>query len=359
MRSCVLCEAPLVGEARSLEHVIPASLGGKRRTSKALCRQCNSTTGHEWDAELEGQLRPASLLVFPPDHSCGRKQRRIADVQGNRLLLKAGIRGGAEDPQVRIKTEAGRSEFHISGPSRKRTVQEVRRLVKAGQLPANQEEAIIAAIKLEEATTRVEFTEAGSVGGPVAWNSMLKSMVTAGLLGGLTWLDMLTVVQLLRGSGPGGPCLMFRDSPVCPLGEVAIPVWRHCVHVETDMEEKLVWGYVEYFGTWCAIARLGKCYLGQPTQWTYCVDPVTGDDLTEAVDVDLTAAKGLINEMCVAPARSRDIAKEQLPDPQPLADECVRTHGVDGKFAITGTSYSEEIPYGGATIKEMTWIDAN
>ena len=305
MRSCVLCEAPLVGEARSLEHVIPASLGGKRRTSKALCRQCNSTTGHEWDAELEGQLRPASLLVFPPDHSCGRKQRRIADVQGNRLLLKAGIRGGAEDPQVRI------------------------------------------------------MTEAGSVGGPVAWNSMLKSMVTAGLLGGLTWLDMLTVVQLLRGSGPGGPCLMFRDSPVCPLGEVAIPVWRHCVHVETDMEEKLVWGYVEYFGTWCAIARLGKCYLGQPTQWTYCVDPVTGDDLTEAVDVDLTAAKGLINEMCVAPARSRDIATEQLPDPQPLVDECVRTHGVDGKIAITGTSYSEEIPYGGATIKEMTWIDAN
>jgi hypothetical protein len=33
---------------------------------------------------------------------------------------------------------------------------------------------------------------------------------------------------------------MFRDSPVRPLGEVAIPVWRHCMHVETDMEEKPV-----------------------------------------------------------------------------------------------------------------------
>ena len=30
---------------------------------------------------------------------------------------------------------------------------------------------------------------------------MLKSMVTAGLLAGLNWLDMLSAVLLLRGSG--------------------------------------------------------------------------------------------------------------------------------------------------------------
>ena len=186
---------------------------------------------------------------------------------------------------------------------------------------------------------------------------MLKSMVTAGLLGELTWLDMLAAVLDLRGSGRGGPCLMFRDSPVRPGGAADIPLWRHCVHVETDMEERLVWGYVEYFGTWCAIAQLGKCYLGQPASWTYCVDPVTGEDLTEAVQVDLTAAKGLISEMSAAPARAPDIAREQVPDPQPLLDECVRVHGVAGRIEIVGTSYSQENPYGGANIREMTLVD--
>ena len=269
MQRCVLCETLLVGEARTREHVIPASLGGKRRTVTALCRQCNSTTGHAWDAELERQLRPAALLVFPHDHPCGRKQRRVADDEGNHLILTGGIRGGAEGPQIRIKTVADRTELHISAPSRQRAIQEIRRRVKVGQLPADREEEIIASIEREETTTRVEFMEVGGVGGPVAWNSMLKSMVTAGLLGGLTWLDMLTAVLLLRGSGRGGPCLMFRDSPVCPSSAAEIPVWRHCVHVETDMEERLVWGYVEYFGTWCAIAQLGKCYLGQPASRTY------------------------------------------------------------------------------------------
>ena len=223
--------------------MIPASLGGKRRTVKALCRQCNSTRGHAWDAELERQLRPAALLVFPHDHPCGRKQRRVADDEGNQLTLKGGIRGGAEGPQIRIKTVADWTELHISAPSRQRAIQEIRRRVKAGELPADREEEIIASIEREETTTRVEFMEVGGVGGPVAWNSMLKSMVTAGLLGGLAWLDMLSAVLLLRGSGRGGPCLMFRDSLVHPSGAADIPVWRHCVHVETDMEERLVWGY--------------------------------------------------------------------------------------------------------------------
>ena len=357
MHLCVLCETPLVGDARTKEHVIPASLGARRRTVKALCRQCNSTTGHAWDAELERQLRPAALLVFPHDHPCGRKQRRIAGADGNDLVLKGGIRGGAAGLQVRSKTEAGRTELHISAPSRKRAIQEIRRRVKTGELPADREEEFIASIEREEATTRVDFTEGVSVGGPVAWNSMLKSMVTAGLLGELTWLDMLTAVLDLRGSGNAAPCLLFRDSPLGPRGEADIPLWRHCVHVETDMEERLVWGYVEYFGTWCAIAQLGKCYLGEPTSWTYCVDPVTGEDLTQAVQVDLTVPKGLIDEMRAAPARAPDIAREQVPDPQPLLDECIRVHGVEGRIGIVETSYSQENPYGGASIREMTWVD--
>ena len=107
MQRCVLCETLLVGDARTKEHVIPASLGGRRRTVKALCRQCNSTTGHVWDAELDRQLLPASLLVFPHDHPCGRKQRLIAGAEGNDLILKGGIRGGAAGPQARIQDGGG------------------------------------------------------------------------------------------------------------------------------------------------------------------------------------------------------------------------------------------------------------
>ena len=54
--------------------------------------------------------------------------------------------------------------------------------------------------------------------------------------------------------------------------------------------------------------------------------------------VDLSAAKGLIEEMSAAPARAPDIAREQLPDTQSLLDACLRLHGVEGRIKVVGTS---------------------
>ena len=84
---------------------------------------------------------------------------------------------------------------------------------------------------------------------------------------------------------------------------------------------------------------------------------MTGDDLSASVQVDLSEAKALINEMSAAPARAPDIAREQVPDPQPLLDECIRVHGVEGRIEIIGTSYSQENLSCEAYIREMTWVD--
>ena len=178
---CVLCEAPLVGEARTREHLIPASLGGRRRTSKALCRRCNSTTGHKWDAELELQLRPEAQFVFPSGHPRGPRPRRVVDSTGQHLVLEAGIRGGAVEPETHVEQKADGLHVSISARTRKRALQELKRLVKAGRVPADREEEFIASIEVGEVTIPVEFVEAGRFGGPVVWKSMLKTMVTTGL----------------------------------------------------------------------------------------------------------------------------------------------------------------------------------
>ena len=291
--TCVLCDAELAGSALTFEHVIPESLGGRRSTDQVLCRDCNSRTGHEWDAQLAKQLLPFAQMVFPNGHRSGPKQRRIGDSQGNSLILKAGIRGGAEHPQSRIRQVGDKFEMTISVPSRQRAVQEIRRLVKEGKLPEGRKEEIIQGIQREEIETRIMFSEVGGVGGEAVWNSWLKSMATAGVLGGLTRRDMLSALESLRGCGPAAPMFPIRKSCIRPSGQVPIPIWRHCVHVEADEAEHVIWGYTEFFGTFNAIAQIGIGYRGQSLEWTYCVDPVTGDDLSGAVQVDLTIAKSV------------------------------------------------------------------
>ena len=342
MHNCVLCDEPLVEEARSYEHLIPGSLGGRRKTRKALCRECNSTTGHKWDAELARQLRPEAQFVFPPGHPLEPDFRRVVDEKGRWLIVEAGFRGGAAEPETKIEEKADGLHISISARTTKRVDQEMGRIAKTYGLCPDQVEELVSSIENKEVTIPVEFEEAGRFGGPVAWKSMLKSMVTSGLVAGLTWVDMLSAVLLLRNCGPGGPSLIFRDSPVrCPR-EKQIPVWRHCVHIETDCEEHLVWGYLEYFGTYCVIARLGKCYMGRPVSWTYCVDPITGDDLSEEVKVDLGAAKALIYEAEAAPSRRPEIVRENLPSLAPLIEACAQLHGVQGELKITTRSLTEE-----------------
>ena len=355
--TCVLCDAELAGSALTFEHVIPESLGGRRRTDKVLCRDCNSRTGHEWDAQLAKQLLPFAQMVFPNGHRSGPKQRRIRDSQGNSLLLKAGIRGGAEHPQSRMRQVGDKYEMTISAPSRQRAVQEIRRLVKEGKLPEGREEEIIQGIQREEIETRIMFSEAGGVGGEAVWNSWLKSMVTAGVLGGLSRQDMLAALESLRGCGPAAPMFPIRNSCIQPSGQVPVPIWRHCVHVESDEAAHVIWGYTEFFGTFNAIAQIGMGYRGQTLKWTYCVDPVTGDDLSGAVQVDLTRAQSVLNEVRTAPERADNIAAQQAPDLRPLVDECLRAQGIEGKVDIVSSWLGTNEPDSEATISEMTWID--
>ena len=356
--ACVLCGSGLTGPNRSWEHVIPESLGGKLRTHRVLCRSCNSRTGHDWDAMLAQQLLRVSVLVFPERHPLGHRTRRVRDDQGNSLILKGGIRGGAEHPQAIVHKVGETFDLTISAPTKKRLVQEIDRLVKEGILPVERKAAILASATREQALTWAAFEEGGSFGGEATWRSMLKSMLTAGVLGGLEPAHMLTVVEFLRGSDHGVPNLPIGRSPVRFRGAGELPVRRHCVHVETDAEECAVWGYLELYGTFTAMAQLGTDYTGPPTAWTYCVDPVTGANLTDDIMVDLTAPKRLMEEARQAPARIPEIWAEQAPNPQRLVDECLLAHRVPGHIVVTETSYGSARPDDGSTIHEITLLSS-
>ena len=354
--TCVLCGADLAGSNRSWEHIIPESLGGKLRTDQVLCRSCNSRSGHDWDATLVQQLLPITLMVFPSEHSLGRKIRRIRDDHGNSLILKGGIRGGAEHPQAHVSKVGDSHELSISAPTKKRIAQEVERLVKKGVLPAQRKAEILSSVTREEALTWVEFEEARFFGGEATWRSMLKSMVTAGRMSGLVPQDMGSAVDLLRGSVCNVPNLPIGTSPVRFCGTSEFPVRRHCVHVETDTETHIVWGYLELYGTFTSIAQLGTHVTESTNEWTYCIDPVTGTDLTDDVSVDLTVPKQLMEEARRAPERIPKIWEEHAPNLQPLINECLHAHDAIGHVAVSQTSYGSSRPEGGARIREITWL---
>ena len=185
---------------------------------------------------------------------------------------------------------------------------------------------------------------------------MLKSMVTAGRISGLAPENMTVAVSRLQGSERNVPNLPTGTSPVRFHGTGEFPVRRHCDHVETDTKAHAVWGYLELYGTFTSIAWLGPRLAGSASEWTCCIDPVTGAELTRDVTVDLTAPKQLMEEALRVPERLSEIWEKNAPNLQPLGDECLYAHGVFGHVAITGTSYGSARPNGETRIHAITWL---
>ena len=339
-RWCIVREGELTEATRSREHLILAALGGRKTTSRALCRSCNNATGTRWDSMLEKQLRPISIFLDSPSKRLSGKSRIVKGEDGQEMILKRGLRGGPAGPVLLSKRDGDSDEIYLSAESKSRLRQEIARLVKQGIIPETDVDEIMSTTERVEVETEVEFEEFGGIGGPAAFNSMLKSMMSAGCEAGLTLYDMLTAREALCGRLP--------DLMWLPVGVSGTKhgyegdKWMHCVHVETEATDNQVWGYLELYGTFRYLAVLGQRYLGEHKTFTYCLDSQTGHEVD--VQVDLDEPKKIFQQAKATPAEYANIAREHQGDPTALVEWAMKKHEVQGRVVIEKTKYGMEQP---------------
>ncbi len=116
-KTCVLC---LESAALTKEHVVPASLGGALQV-RFLCRRCNSTLGHEWEATAreDASIR---LAVENLAHEIPRIADRFAEGQWFVGRSHEGqVRGRMKKGEFRVQTRrlAGDSMIHPTRDARR------------------------------------------------------------------------------------------------------------------------------------------------------------------------------------------------------------------------------------------------
>jgi len=117
---CALCEKEITLDNDSREHIVPESIGGRRRVGGYLCRDCNSIAGAKWDAVAAEQLNALCLLfgiqrqdgtvpagdfetesgqtvrVHPDGHMSLRDVEPTVTISGSKAQIKARRRTKAE-----------------------------------------------------------------------------------------------------------------------------------------------------------------------------------------------------------------------------------------------------------------------
>ena len=284
----MLCGATIVAGNDSLEHLIPASLGGRAGVSGFICRDCNSRTGEGWDKALFEQLRPFTFLLDVKRQRGKGLDALVTSTAGEQFLVAPG--GGLRrfKPEVeQVDLPDGRRTYRISA----RSMAEARGILedlKRKRHPEIDVEASLASVQATESYPEGAVMLSFGFGGPEGGRSVVKSCLALAHKLGIDWRSCASALRYLR-DGDAEPCFGYFTERDLVTGRVAgMPL--HCLAVRASPDDGLILAYAEYFGTYRVVSCLGEGYAGPPVQGCYALDPRDGTEQPVSVELAFTRA---------------------------------------------------------------------
>lgn len=280
---CFFCNAELLNDNVTKEHIIPNSIGGKKKVSNFICRKCNSEFGETWDAELGRQLNPLALLLGVKRERGDAPPQVFSTSQGEQIKITHGYELEPPHPTVKERElEEGKVELNISARSHK----ELRQILKGleRKYPGISKQVDVDSLSYNEGYSDGLIHIPLGVGGVAFGKSIAKSCLA------LAYNEKIfnTYHNIRR-------CF---DSDIVPDN-----TWNHCfrnfisnresydifhcVHIEASAKLGVIVGYVEYFSAYKFIVLLSDNYSGIDGFATYGINLITGEEVDIDIEINL------------------------------------------------------------------------
>lgn len=276
---CLLCEDVISSETDSREHIIPNSIGGRKKVSGFLCVSCNSKSGDNWDSKLAQQMNPLSLFFRINRERGDTPSQKFQTTSGDEWVLNAN--GSMDLPKPIFKEQKNDTgvEINISA----RNMVEARKMLKGvvKKYPQLNVDELLKQSQVESTYSQAPVQFNLSFGGLDAGRSFVKTALALLSTTGVSVRECEHAMQFLTEE-ESEPCFgYYYEKDLVSARPIGIPI--HCVHVNGDPDSNLIRGYVEYFGVMRVVMCLSSNYSGNAFSKTYAIDPTQGDEL----DLDL------------------------------------------------------------------------
>ncbi|WP_394210824.1 HNH endonuclease [Psychrobacter piscatorii] len=282
-KQCLLCERNISSETDSREHIIPNSIGGRKKVSGFLCADCNSKSGDNWESELAKQMNPLSLFFRINRERGNAPSQKFKTISGEEWELN--VDGSMNLPKPIFKKQQSETgtKIHISA----RDMPEARKMLKniSKKYPQLNKEELLKNAKIQSTYLREPIEFKLSFGGLDAGRSFVKTALALLSTTDANVSDCDHAIDFLKKEA-AEPCFgYYYEKDLVSVRPAGVPI--HCIHVNGDPESKLIRGYVEYFGVMRVVMCLSSSYSGNVFSTTYAIDPTTGEELNLSVDLDL------------------------------------------------------------------------
>lgn len=281
---CAFCDHPIAIRGDSGEHIIPNSIGGRRKIWGFICKDCNSRTGDSWDAEIWRQFSNVAMMHGVERDRGVPPSIKIQTVDGKRYLLLPDGSMTTEHPAFKAEPTENGTTISITA----RDMTEAQRMARqiARKYPQLELQSFLNGATVTETPLESPVTFTASFGGELAGRSMVKSAVALATEAGVNVQACEAAMTYLKDktATPSYAFFYVRDLVANRPTSHAF----NCVSVLGDPSRRTLLGYVEYFSLSRIVVILSEAYDGKPVRATYAFNPADGDTLDMQVDLDLS-----------------------------------------------------------------------
>lgn len=290
-KQCLLCERSISTETDSREHIIPNSIGGRKKVAGFLCAGCNSKSGDNWESALAKQMNPLSLFFRINRERDNAPSQKFKTISGEEWELNVDGSMNLPNPIFKeqiFKDQGGEEVVKIKISARNMT--EAKKMLKgvSRKYPQFNTKELLKKAKVKSSYLQEPIEFKLSFGGLDAGRSFVKTALALLSTTDVNARDCDHAMEFLKKEG-AEPCFgYYHEKDLVSVRPNGVPI--HCIHVNGDPESKLIRGYVEYFGVMRVVMCLSSNYSGRAFSATYAIDPIKGEELNLSVDLDLTLA---------------------------------------------------------------------
>lgn len=267
---CYVCSKKITSQNETLEHIIINAAGGKLKSNRLICQDCNTKFGNDIDSALAKQINPlANMLMIKRER--GEPQPIIATRKstGEKYVFEVGGKPSLIKPIIEKSIEDNKINFSISA----RSEEELKTILK-GISKKNKSLDISEALKSakwQEEYFNDQFHFKNEVGGKDVFRAVCKCAINYFIYKRGNPNQIHQLIPYIEGKEDGNfVWLHYKDN----LYDLTPDESFHAIQLIGDSKERILYCYVDYFNSYKYLVLLNENYTGHTMKETYCFDVI-------------------------------------------------------------------------------------
>ena len=281
---CYCCEEQITNNNSSVEHILLNAIGGKLKSKKLLCKECNSNFGDSYDSELSKQLLfLSSFLNVKRDRGNHPKLKGGKTDSGLDIDFLAGGKPYYAKPSVETTNKDGEVILNIITRDKKELKQILKGLSR--KHPQINIEEILSKSILETSYLNEPVKVRQTIGGAMALNGITKVALNYCIHKNNDFEPFKSTINILKTNTKNN--LSKHYYPDKKLYTKKAQEICHIIHIQSNKHNKNVIGYVEFFSSYSFLVLLSDNYTGKNLNSTYCYDLKSNKELKKKINLKI------------------------------------------------------------------------